>query len=122
MRTARIILSIAALFWGFLQAPFYHVHAEELDHPAITPAHFHVHSAAALSGIQITAHTADDDDIEIEWAIAQPDGVALVADLSVSAIARENPLTAISSVGTTPSPRGHDPPDFTPKQPRSPPA
>ena len=123
MRVARTILSLAALFWGFVQAPFLHVHAEEADHPATTLAHLHAHVSQQHSpGPTIGAHTSDEDAIDIEWRIAQPPTIAFTPDLAITeAVVIEPPLIVSAAVSTL-RPRGHDPPDLTPKQPRSPPA
>ena len=120
MQASGAILSIAALFWGFLQAPFLHIHAEETDHPATSLAHMHVHSAQTASGPTICAHTADDDAIDVEWRIAPPS--AGVFPLIVSGTVTVAAPAVVSIALLIPRPRGHDPPDLTPKQPRAPPA
>ena len=123
MRVARTILSLAALFWGFVQAPFLHVHAEEADHPATGLAHWHAHlSEQHTPSPIIGTHTPDDDAIDVEWRIAQPPAIAFTPDLAITeAIVIESPLVTSAAVSIV-RPRGHDPPDLTPKQPRAPPA
>jgi hypothetical protein len=124
VRVPGAILSIAALFWGFLQAPFLHVHTEELDHSSVSaPIHLHMQVARAASGIAILAETADDDAIETEWSVTQPpQPVTILADIAPT----DNPWVTspvfFSAVVPVPSQRAHDPPDLTQKQPRSPPA
>ena len=123
MRTSGAILSIAALYWGFLQAPFLHIHAGELEHPAVSaPVHLHHHPAPHSRGIAIVAQTADDDAVETEWGLVQPHPVTIVADLTVPGKMWLPPPVVSSTVLPVPSQRGHDPPDLASKQPRSPPA
>jgi hypothetical protein len=122
MRAPGAVASIAALSWGFLQAPFFHIHPEELDHPAAAPVHVHVHLAPNATGPAIGAHTADDDAIDVDWVLARPAPAIFVFEPGIpSAIVI--PAPALVS-GATPAPqrRGHDPPDLTPTQPRAPPA
>jgi hypothetical protein len=123
VRVARTILSLAALFWGFVQAPFLHVHAEEAVHPATTFAHLHAHASEQhWSGPTIGAHTPDEDAIDIEWRIAQPPTIAFTPALAITQAVVIEPPLIVSATVSIPRPRGHDPPDLTPKQPRSPPA
>ncbi len=122
MRALSTILSIAALFWGFLQAPFLHIHAEEIHHPAAALAHLHVHAAHRVSGPAIVVHTADDDAFDVEWRIAPPSAAAFPVDLAVSGTVMVAPPPVVSIALRIPQPRIHDPPDLTPKQPRAPPA
>ena len=123
MRTPGAILSIAALYWSFLQAPFFHVHAGDLEHPAVSvPVHLHGHFAPHTPCPAILAQTGDDDAVEIEWGALQPQTVTVVADIAVPGKICV-PAPAFSSVALSVSrPRGHDPPDLAPKRPRSPPA
>ena len=123
MRAPGVILSTAALLWGSLQAPFFHIHPEELDHPATSVlVHFHIHEDHAAPGTPaIGAHTADDDAIDVGWnLIAPPDGGAL-PDLDVGEFVVV-PSPAPASVAVPiPQRRSHDPPDLISKHPRSPP-
>jgi hypothetical protein len=121
MRAPGSIASIAALLWGFQQAPFLHIHPEETDHPAAPVEHIHV-PAHLPPGPAIYAHTADDDEIDLEWRIAQPPAAALVLDLAFSGTVAIPVPPVVSAPLVTPQPRGHDPPDLIPKQPRAPPA
>ena len=122
MRVAGVILSIAALFWGLVQAPFQHIHLEETDHPATPPVHLHAHVSQKAPGRTIGAHTADEDAIDVEWCITQPPTGIFALDLAVSESVVIEPPRVVSAAVSIPRPRGHDPPDLTPKQPRSPPA
>lgn len=121
MQQAATILSVVALFWGFLQAPFLHIHADETDHPAI-PAHLHFHVAHKAAGPAVCGHTADDDAVDVEWRIAAPSAAMHSFDLAVSGAVIVAPSPVASIALLIPQPRGHDPPDLSPKQPRAPPA
>ena len=124
MRTHGAILSIAGLFWGFLQAPFFHIHAGELEHaPVSVPVHLHGHLAPHASGFAIAAQTADDDAVETEWSVAQPQPFTIFADITAPLKTwLPSPLVFSSGVLPVPDQRGHDPPDLVSTQPRSPPA
>ena len=122
MRVPGTILSIAALLWGFAQAPFFHIHPEELEHPATSLAHLHVHAAPTVPGPSIGAHTDDDDAIDVEWGIAPPSAVAFLLEPAIFEALDIVPSPVISGAVVIPQPRGHDPPDLTPRHPRPPPA
>jgi hypothetical protein len=125
VRICGVILGVATLLWGFLQAPFDHIHpGEELEHQATsTPVHLHVHETFAGHGPFIAPHTADDDEIDVLWNAAASANVVLVhpdADFAERA-----PMPAPSMVSAAilePRHRGHDPPESSPKVPRAPPA
>jgi hypothetical protein len=122
VRAPGTILSIAALSWGFLQAPFFHIHAEELEHRTTSPAHLHLHLAPTEAGQTIAAHTADEDSIEVEWGIALPSALAFVFELAICDAIVIMASQIISAEVLIPKPRSHDPPDLTPRHPRPPPA
>jgi hypothetical protein len=122
VRAPSSILSIAALFGGFLQAPFLHIHASETDHPATPLAHLHMRAAEMASSPALCAHTADDDAIDVEWRIAPPSAAAFSPDIAVSGTVAVAAPPTISIALVIPQPRGHDPPDLTSRQPRAPPA
>src|SRR5207244_3712994 len=83
VRVPGAILSIVGLFWASLQAPFFHFHAEEPDHStASIPIHLHMHLVRQAPGIAILAESADDDAIETEWSVTQPQPVTILADLA----------------------------------------
>jgi len=122
VRVARTILSIAALCWGFAQAPFLHIHPEEHDHAAASLAHVHSHESRQGSDLAIDTHTPDDDAIDVDWHIAAPQAVVVLPELSLAAaLVVPPPVVAPAPALVEFQPRGHDPPDITPKQPRSPP-
>ena len=123
MRTPGTILSTAALVWGFVQAPFLHIHPEDFDHPATaTLTHVHVRSAPSASGPMLCALTADDDAVDVEWGIARTSAVAFAVDFNVPEAIYIPAPTLVSAAVQTPQQRGHDPPELTPKQSRAPPA
>jgi len=123
VRTLGAILSIAGLFWASLQAPFFHIHHEELDHSsAFIPVHLHIHLVREAPGAAIFAETADDDAIETEWSISQPQSVTTLGGMVPAGNVWVPSPVFSSAVVPVPNRRGHDPPDLTPKQPRSPPA
>jgi hypothetical protein len=123
VRAPGAILSTAALLWGFVQAPFFHIHPEDFDHPApATLSHVHVRSAPAAPGPAISALTADDDAVDVEWGIARVSAVSLAVDLSIPDTILIPAPTFVSAAVQTPQQRGHDPPELTPKQSRAPPA
>jgi hypothetical protein len=123
VRTPGAILSTAALLWGFVQAPFFHIHPEDFDHPATsTPAHMHVHLVPLAPGPMLCALTADDDAVDVEWGIARTSAVSFAVDLSVPEAILIPAPTLVSAAVQTPQQRGHDPPELTPKQSRAPPA
>src|SRR5262245_49582824 len=122
VRTAGTILSVATLFWGFLQAPFLHFHVEESEHPATALTHLHAHVSHKAPGPTIGAHAADEDALEVEWRITQPPTVGFTLDLAISEAVAVVPSQVVSAAVSIPQPRAHDPPDLAPKQPRAPPA
>jgi hypothetical protein len=123
VRISRVILSVLSLLWGFLQAPFDHIHPEELEHQATTgPVHLHVHETLAGHGTYIAAHTADDDEIDVQWSVTTTAQVELHADIGLAERVSLPDPSSVSTVVVIPWRRGHDPPEFSPKIPRAPPA
>ena len=123
MRALGRVLSTITLLCGFVQAPFFHIHPEDLDHPATSmPVHTHVHSMVPASGPVLSAETADDDAVDVEWGIARTSVAPLSFELGVPEAIFAPELTLVSAVIPTPRQRGHDPPEFTPRQSRAPPA
>lgn len=122
MRTGKMILGVVALLWGFVQAPFDHIHPEELDHPATTaPVHVHVHESFAEQKPSIASRTDDDDEIDVLWSAATSALFVLHVDLEQrERISVPTPSQA-SVVVLMPEYPGHDPPEFRPTIPRAPP-
>gem|GEM_PF-5442347 len=124
VRKIRISLGVAALLWGFLQAPFDHIHlGEDLEHQATAaPVHLHLHGALDVDGPALAPRTADDDEIDVLWSVAKSAhglhaaGPALVEHVEVL------PPAAIAETVVVPRPRAHDPPEAGPRIPRAPPA
>jgi len=116
-----VILGVVALLWGLLQAPFDHIHPEELEHRAtLAPVHLHVHETE--HGTFISSRTADDDEIDVLWSVETSASVVVHADAELG---ERIPLfdPSLASVAVlVPRHRGHDPPEFSPKIPRAPPA
>jgi hypothetical protein len=119
----RVILGVIALLWGLLQAPFDHIHPEELEHQATSaPVHLHVHETFTGHGPFIAPHTADDDEIDVVWSATTSANVVLHADAELGDRV-PLPDPSLASVALlVPRHRGHDPPESDPKIPRAPPA
>ena len=122
MRTSTTLLGLVGLLCGFVQAPFLHFHGEERCHPATTIAHLHIHALQKTAGLQIEAHTGDDDAIDAGWHATPPAGVAFAVDTALSSVPVIEPPRVGSDLVSMLRPRGHDPPPLVPSQPRSPPA
>jgi hypothetical protein len=122
VRTGNVILGVLALLWGFLQAPFDHIHPEELEHTVTSaPVHIHVHETLAGHSPSIGPHTADDDELDVLWSVTTSAHVVLHADAELGERVTV-PGPSFASVGIlVPRHRGHDPPEFSPKIPRAPP-
>ena len=124
MRNSSLILGVTTLLWGLLQAPFDHIHAgEELEHPATSaPVHLHVHKAFTGPGPFLAPHTADDDEIDVLWSATPSASVVLHADAEFTELVCVPVPSVASAAILIPAPRGHDPPESSPKIPRAPPA
>jgi hypothetical protein len=123
VRTRGVILGVLALLWGFLQAPFDHIHPEELEHQAITaPVHLHMHETFTGYGPLIAPRTADDDEIDVLWSVATSANIVLHADAELGERVPVSDPSLASVAVLVPRHRGHDPPEFSPKIPRAPPA
>jgi hypothetical protein len=107
---------------GLLQAPFLHIHPEPIDHPAAPVLHVHSHLDTTVTGPVIGAHTADENEIEVDWHILTQPLLNFAVDLPVAEIAIVAPPSSSGIATSIPRPRGHDPPDVAPKSPRAPPA
>src|SRR5512143_532620 len=125
VRTGGVIFGVLTLLWGFLQAPFDHIHpGEDFAHEAASaPLHLHVHDALAGNGPTVTAYTpAEDDEIDVLWNAATSASLALHTHAG-PAERVSVPAPSMASVAIlVPRHRGHDPPESSPKIPRAPPA
>ena len=124
MRRLHITLGVATLLWGFLQAPFDHIHpGEELEHQATAaPVHLHVHGSIAVDGLALAPRTADDDEIDVLWSIAKAAQGFHAAPPALAERVEILPPAAVAEAVVVPQPRAHDPPESSPKIPRAPPA
>jgi hypothetical protein len=123
VRTGGIILGVLALLGGFLQAPFAHIHPEELEHQVTSaPVHLHVHAAFTGHGPFIGPRTADDDEIDVLWSLATSANVVLHANAELGERISVGETSFASIPVSGPRHRAHDPPGFSPKIPRAPPA
>ena len=123
MKTGRIIFGVFVLLCGFLQAPFDHIHPEELEHQVTSaPVHIHVHEMLAGQSPAIAPYTADDDDVDVLWSITTSVHMVLHADLALGERVTAQAPSPVSAEILVPRHRGHDPPEFSPKIPRAPPA
>ena len=124
MRSGRFILALAGLLWGFLQAPFDHIHPdEELEHQVVSgPVHMHVHESWTEQGAAIAPWTADDDEVDVPWSVTTTAHVTVDAGAIPLARVILPELAANSAPNLIPQHRGHDPPAFRPTIPRAPPA
>jgi hypothetical protein len=122
VRARGAFLSTAALLWGFYQAPFLHIHPEDLDHPATGLVHAHVPEPFADSAATAAAYTADDDAVDVGWNIFPPSFLPFVFHAAISSPASMPPLVVRSVRVPVLHRRSHDPPELTPQQPRAPPA
>lgn len=123
MRTARIVAGVFVLLCGFLQGPFDHIHPEELEHQVTSaPVHIHVRGTLAGEWPAIVPHTADDDEVDVLWSVTTSPHVVLYADAELGDRVIVAAPTPASAEILVPRHRGHDPPEFSPKIPRAPPA
>ena len=123
MRALGAVLSTLTLLGGFVQAPFFHIHPEDLDHPATPmPVHTHVHSMVPASGPVLTAETADDDAVDVEWGIARTSVAPLAFEFGLPEAIFVPEITQVWLTIPAPRQRGHDPPELAPRQSRAPPA
>jgi len=123
VRTRGVILGVLALLCGFLQAPFDHIHPEELEHQATSaPVHLHVHEMFTGHGPLIGPRTADDDEIDVLWSVTTSANVVLDAEAELGELVPSPDASLASIANVVPRHRGHDPPESSPKIPRAPPA
>lgn len=124
MRKFQISLGVTTLLWGFVQAPFDHIHpGEELEHQATAaPVHLHVHGSFDVDGPAFAPRTADDDEIDVLWSLAKTVPVTYTAGPVLAERVEIRLAAAVAEAIVVPQPRAHDPPEFSPKIPRAPPA
>ena len=125
MRTGGVIFGVLTLLWGFLQAPFDHIHpGEDFAHEAMSaPVHLHLHDAFAANGPVATAYTpAEDDEIDVLWNAAASASLVLPTYAGVAERVSVPAPSIVSVAILVPRHRGHDPPESSPKIPRAPPA
>jgi len=109
--------------WGFVQAPFLHIHSEELNHDHGTgPTHVHVRGVHVESGPEIESLTADDDAIDVDWAISAPSLFHFVLPPENVGRVAVKPSVSIGAPAASVLFRSHDPPALNPENPRPPPA
>jgi len=125
VRIGGVIFGVITLLWGFLQAPFDHIHpGEDFAHQAASaPVHLHAHDAFSSNGPAATTCTpAEDDEIDVLWNAAACASLALHMHAGLAERVSV-PAPSIASVAIViPRHRGHDPPEYSPKIPRAPPA
>lgn len=123
VRVCGVILGVATLLWGFLQAPFDHIHpGEDFEHEAMsTPVHLHEHEKFLGPSVEVYA-PAEDDEIDVLWNAATSANVVLHADFELAERVTVPTPSVLSAAILVPRHRGHDPPESSPKIPRAPPA
>ena len=119
-----VLASAAALLLGFIQAPFFHVHGEELEHSHGSGlAHMHLRVADdGDEGVHMEARTADDDAVDVVWSVARTADSGFHFDFDQTeraVVAAPARLAARITVVTLHS---HDPPARDRAHPRGPPA
>ena len=121
---AGAVVSVIALLLGFAQAPFYHVHGEELEHSHGSGlAHMHLRIAdEAEEGVHIEARTADDDAVDVVWSIASPAGNAFHFDFDFAGSAALPAPVLAAAKPPVLRLHSHDPPVVAVRHLRGPPA
>lgn len=123
MVPGKVIFGVFVLLWGFVQAPFDHIHPGELEHEVTSaPVHVHAHEAAAEHGPAIAPHTADDDEVDVLWSVTTSAHIVLHASAELGERLTLPSPSRTSAAVLVPQHRGHDPPESSPKIPRAPPA
>ena len=113
-----------SLLWGFVQAPFDHIHPdEELEHRVTSaPVHLHGHDAFREREAAIAPLTADDDEVDVLWSVTTTAYVTLHPDAELVSYVNLPALAIAAAPALIPHHRGHDPPEFHLTAPRAPPA
>jgi hypothetical protein len=119
-----VLASVAALLLGFVQAPFFHVHGEVLEHSHGSGlAHMHLRVADdGDEGVHMEARTADDDAVDVIWSMARnaDSGFHFDFDQAERAVVAAPALPAAGIAVVTL--HSHDPPARQRANPRAPPA
>jgi hypothetical protein len=120
----RCILALTSLLWGFLQAPFDHIHPdEELEHQLTSaPVHLHGHETWTQQGAAIGPWTADDDEVDVLWSVTTTPHITVHASAALVARVVLPDLALAYAPNLIPRHRGHDPPALSSLIPRAPPA
>ena len=125
VRNIRVILGLATLLWGFLQAPFDHIHpGEDFEHEmAAALVHVHEHATFAGKDVHLAEYSpTEDDEIDVLWNAAASANFVLHADAELTGRVSLPAPSVASAAVVVPQHRGHDPPASSPKIPRAPPA
>jgi len=116
---------LATLLWGFLQAPFDHIHpGEDFEHEmAAALVHVHEHATFAGKDLRLAEYSpTEDEEIDVLWNAAAAANFVLHADAEPTGRVDEPDPSVASAAIVVPQHRGHDPPESSPKIPRAPPA
>ena len=125
VRIGRVILGLATLLWGFLQAPFDHIHpGEDFEHEmASAPVHLHEHATFPGNDRRVAEYSpVEDEEIDVLWNAAAAANFVLHADADLTGRVSLPAPSVASAAIVIPWHRGHDPPESSPKIPRAPPA
>lgn len=125
VRIGRVTLGLATLLWGFLQAPFDHIHpGEDFEHQmAASLVHVHEHAAFAGNNARLTEYSpAEDEEVDVLWNAAASANFVLHTDAELTGRVSVAATLVASAAIVVPWHRGHDPPESSPKIPRAPPA
>jgi len=125
VRNGRVTLGLATLLWGFLQAPFDHIHpGEDFEHEmASAPVHVHEHATFVGKDVRLAEYSpAEDEEIDVLWNAAPSANFVLHADAELTGRVSLPAPSFASAAIVIPRHRGHDPPESSPKIPRAPPA
>jgi len=125
VRNGRVTLGLATLLWGFLQAPFDHIHpGEDFEHEmASALVHVHEHATFAGKDVRLAEYSpVEDEEIDVLWNAAASAIFVLHADADLTGRVSLPAPSVASAAIVIPWHRGHDPPESSPKIPRAPPA
>src|SRR5436190_21964503 len=114
VRIGRVILGLATLLWGFLQAPFDHIHpGEDFEHEmAAALVHVHEHVTFAGKEVHLTEYSpTEDEEIDVLWNAAASATFVLHADGERTGRVTVPAPSVASAAIVVPQHRGHDPPE-----------